>query len=172
MSTATTTSTISKTSSTSEDLKAIEDKKKVEVDRLYAAWARSREIVDGLQVELGDLPSRKIKAISAGDAIAYGEVVARESFLPNEVTICSIGSARSEVAYWEAYRAWGKAHRDVCREAAERLGEAAGWPSGRAAGDEADNAALNSQAICSSNGLGDSLRNLDALIEAATRSVR
>jgi hypothetical protein len=163
------TSTINKPS---EDLKAIEDEKKVEVDRLYAAWGKARQIVDGLAVEQASLPGRKIETISAGDALAYGEVVARESFLPSEITIARIAAAKAAVSYWTEYRAWGKAHRDVCREAAERLGEAAGWPSGRAAGDEADNAALNSQAIAASSGLGESLKNLDALIETATRSVR
>jgi hypothetical protein len=154
-----------------EVLKKEADAAKAKADKLKATWQKAREVVDGLTVELAALPSRKIEAITDGDLGGYVEVGQREAYIPAELTLTGIAAARAAVNYYQAYKDWSLTYRAYCRFEADRLGGPE-YPEGTAKGIAAETELGNAQAIASSSGLGDAQRNLQALIDDASRARR
>lgn len=154
-----------------EALKADADALKAEADKLKAAYQKAKELVDGLTLELASLPARKSEAVVNGDIEAYAEALKREAFLPAELTICEIGSARAKVNRLEAYLDWAKAYRSLWSAESQRIGKNSGYAEGQAKGIRADAEYENARGIVqSANGpLGDAQRHLAYLIEQASR---
>jgi hypothetical protein len=157
-----------------EALRAEADALKAEADNLRTAYAKARELVAGLTLEMASLPGRKCEAVIDGNIKEYAEVLGREAFLPAELTIVEIAAARAAVTYWEANSIWSKSYRTWARAESERIGKLAGYPFGTAAGDAADYECENAIGIVQSAGppLGDAHRNLQALIDQASRMRR